>query len=242
MPSPHPRVRAGSALLAEAAVFLTTDLAIIAGVIALLAALMIRTSSWRRLLALAKIFVILGVTLCVLWAVVLRSAPGQPIGSDPIAGLQFAILVALRLMCASLIAHVTILGIPSKDIPKALAACGAHGALLAAVIGAFALVPEAELRTRQVLTARYARGLSRGRTFWGLATHLPVTLRPVLAWTLRSALHRSEMWSQRGLLERLEKTGSPLTGSLLGNVLWLSPALLWFSSSAVFALLHYTRH
>jgi hypothetical protein len=229
MSSPHPRIRFASALLAEASIFLTHQLGVLTGAAVALSLLMLWMHSWRRYRVLLRVFVGLALALCLLWGVVIRAAPGQPIGSDPVSGLRHAALTVLRLFCASVVAHIAILGIPTKDLPKSLAACGVHGGLLVAVLGAIALVPEAELRTSQVLTARYARGLSKGRTFWGLATHLPATFRPVLAWTLRSALSRSEMWSQRGLVERLERPDSVLVWSMGGNIQWLTPALLWLS-------------
>ncbi len=196
--SPHPRVRILGGAIALFATFWTPSLAVLAVaaglVLAFTAALGIGPQ-FRGFLI--KFFLPLAAGLLIVWGGVMGAPPGFPIASDRSAGAVYAGTIALRLLVASGIVQISILAVPQGDLPRLFSACGLKGDLLASVIAAFALFPELELRTRQVLTARYARGLSRRRTPWSLIAQLPLLLRPVLAWTLRSAIQRSEQWSQR---------------------------------------------
>ena len=231
---PYPIIRMLSGALGILAGFWTSDIRILFTAALAVSALVVAAGIGRRYAALClKVFLPLSLGLLLVWGGIMGAPPGTAIGTDRIGGLTFAMLVVLRLLVASGISQLCILAIPSHELPQVLSVCGIKGDLLASVVAAFALVPELELRTQQVLTARYARGLSKNRSFFGLMAHIPLLLRPVLTWTLRSSIHRSELWSQRRLIERLEARSSDLRWSMLASIVWLVPACAWFAYAAL---------
>lgn len=231
---PHPTIRMLSGALAVLAAFWTSDLRILLPVSLIISALLVAAGIGKRFGALIfKVFLPLSIGLLLVWGGVMGAPPGAPVGTDRLGGVVFGLVVTLRLLAASAISQLCILAVPSHELPQVLSVCGIRGDLLASIVAAFALVPELELRTQQVLTARYARGLSKSRSFWGLMVHIPLLLRPVLTWTLRSSIHRSEMWSQRRLIERLEGRTAVLQWSWLASIAWILPAGGWFIYSAL---------
>jgi energy-coupling factor transporter transmembrane protein EcfT len=236
---PHPIVRMLSGALGVLAAFLTSDLWLLIAAVAAISTLVVIAGIGKRYASLClRVFLPLAAGLLLVWGGVMGAPPGSPIGSNRIGGLMFATLVVLRLVVASGISQLCILAIPSHELPQVLSVCGIKGDLLASVVAAFVLVPELELRTQQVLTARYARGLSKNRNSWGLVAHIPMLLRPVLTWTLRSAVQRSELWSQRRLIERLEARSSGLQWSMAASILWLLPGCAWFVGAAAARFQH----
>lgn len=231
---PYPIVRMLSGILGVLAALLTSDIRILLIAAVGISALVVLAGIGERYGALClKVFVPLSLGLFLAWGGIMGAPPGAPIGTNRIGGMAFAFVVILRLLIASGISQLCILAIPSPELPRTLSKCGLKGDLLVAIVAAFALVPELELRTGQVLTARYARGLSRTRSFWGLMAHLPLLLRPVLTWTLRSSVSRSELWSERRLIERLETRSSDLKWSVPASATWLLAAAAWFVFAAV---------
>ena len=229
MLSPHPKIRILSGALTIVAAFWTSDIRLLLMAAVAILALLAAAGIGRRYAALCvKVFAPLSLGLLLVWGGVMGAPPGSPIGTDRVGGLAFGMLIVLRLLVASAVSQLCILAIPSQELPHVLSACGVKGDMLVSVVAAFALVPELELRTQQVLTARYARGLSKNRSFWRLMAHIPLLLRPVLAWTLRSSIYRAELWSERRLVERLKAGSSELAWSRQANIAWLLPAFAWF--------------
>jgi energy-coupling factor transporter transmembrane protein EcfT len=72
------------------------------------------------------------------------------------------------------------------------------------VMCALALGPEIRKRADQVLTARIARGLTGHRNKLAALKNVAGTLMPIVAWGFRSAVIRSEYWTQRNLLDSPE--------------------------------------
>jgi energy-coupling factor transport system ATP-binding protein len=67
------------------------------------------------------------------------------------------------------------------------------------------MIPEGQLRAHQIITARYARGLIVKRSRLAALAQLPHVLRPLVAWTVRAALDRADLWIHRGLLEKVQE-------------------------------------
>lgn len=150
------------------------------------------------LIALAPV----GIGSAVVWGMLVGAPPGAPPHTDPAAGLAYAAAIALRLgAVASAVQWFS--AIPGDQLVACLRVSGARGSALTVVAGALAIVPEIRLRSLQVLSARQARGLA-GASRLALVTTLPFLLRPLTAWSLRSAIHRADTWRQRGLLQRME--------------------------------------
>jgi energy-coupling factor transporter transmembrane protein EcfT len=174
--------------------------------------------------------------LILVWGFVTRAPPNMPMGSDPRGGIIFAILIALRLAVVGGAFQLTMLSVPSRLLPATLRGWGLRGEGLVVALGVFAVEPELKLRSEQILVARRARGLLGGGRWAGMK-QFPHLLRPLFVWSIRSAIHRADMWEQRAMLLRVEKLPaedeqfSPAAGAVaLGlSILWLaiSIALRW---------------
>lgn len=172
--------------------------------------------------------------LFLVWGWLLGAPPGAAPGSAPGAGAHFAALISLRLIALGGIWQLSFLTIPPAELPATLRMWGVPGSLLAVTVGAIALIPEMRLRTEQIITAREARGLVPDRRLWTRALELPKLLRPLLAWALRSAIQRSDLWRERDLLARLSQSEVASTApKARASALVLALATLWFILSAL---------
>lgn len=142
------------------------------------------------------------VMLVAVWGWVAKAPPGMPMGSDPRGGAMFALLISLRLAALGGAFQLTMLSIPSRLLPATLRGWGLRGEGLVVALGVFAVEPELKLRAEQILVARRARGLLGGSRWAGLK-QLPRLLRPLFVWSIRSAVHRAEVWEQRAMLLRV---------------------------------------
>lgn len=146
-----------------------------------------------------------GIVSAAVWGWLVGAPPGVARGTNPGAGLEFAMLIALRLAVLGGLMQGVLLPIPASRLVSAVARVGIRGDTLLIIAGSVALLPEMRLRADQVLTARYARGLLSRR---GIARRLgesPRLVRPLLAWSLRSAIQRARHWEQRGIRDQLSK-------------------------------------
>ena len=203
---PSGRARGAAALLAVIGTLVaanSTALAIIwAGVIVPLA--------WkggvlrRHLTFIVFVMVPLSAALLVVWGWLVGAPPSKPMGSDLGGGLQYAAVIALRLAILGGIGQLCFLTIPTHALPYTFRQCGLKGDALIIALGAMALIPEMAQRADQVLTARLARGLASNRTIITKLRQFPYLLRPLLAWSLRASIQRSEYWHQRELLARID--------------------------------------
>jgi hypothetical protein len=172
------------------------------------------------------------VMLVAIWGWVAKAPPGMPMGSDPAAGVRFALLISLRLAVLGGAFQLIMLSIPSRLLPATLRGWGLRGEGLVVALGVFAVEPELKLRAEQVLVARRARGLLGGSRWAGLK-QLPRLLRPLFVWSIRSAVHRAEVWEQRAMLLRVHRLPteslpfSPVSGaiSVVLSLLWLAVAI-----------------
>lgn len=170
----------------------------------------------------------ISIALILVWGVVVGAPPGQPMGSDPSGGIQYAESVALRLALLSGIGQLCFLTIPEYLLPLTFRRWGFKGHSLIIALGTMSIFPEMSQRADQVLTARFARGLAANRHFFTKLCQLPYLLRPLLAWSLRSAIQRSEYWHQRQLLREVD--AMPLVtfreSRLIGFV-YVAVSMLW---------------
>ena len=158
---------------------------------------------------------------------------GEPVGSDPIGGAIYGAIVALRLATLGGVLQLAMLSIPPRQLPKTLRGFGIRGEGMVVALGVFAVGPELLLRAEQIITARRARGLAGGG-FWSRVPEMPRMLRPLFVWSIRSAVHRSEVWHQRAMLLKVENLPqesadfSPVAGvlAIALSVAWLLTAIL----------------
>jgi len=151
---------------------------------------------------LAFVQVPMTLMLVAVWGWVAKAPPGMPMGSDPHGGVLFALLISLRLTVLAGAFQLIMLSIPSRLLPATLRGWGLRGEGLVLALGVFAVEPELKLRAEQILVARRARGLLGGSRWAGLK-QLPRLLRPLFVWSIRSAVHRAEVWEQRAMLLRV---------------------------------------
>src|SRR5271165_1025455 len=201
--SPMPRL--ATLFIIIVATFINTRLWVLPIVIALLAvALAMEHLLGKYLTFLAVVQLPMTVMLVAVWGWVAKAPPGMPMGSDPRGGALFALLISLRLAVLGGAFQLIMLSIPSRLLPATLRGWGLRGEGLAVALGVFAVEPELKLRAEQILTARRARGLLGGSRWAGLK-QLPRLLRPLFVWSIRSAVHRAEVWQQRAMLLRVEQ-------------------------------------
>jgi energy-coupling factor transporter transmembrane protein EcfT len=175
------------------------------------------------------------VALLFVWGWLIGAAPGEPLRSSPAAGLRFAEVTSLRLAVLGGLFQVCFLTIPRSELVLTLRSWGVRGQGLVIALSTLTLVPELGLRTRQVLTARFARGLASNQRWLQQLYQFPSLLPPLMAWVLRSAIQRGECWEQRHLLEQFfEKPGGQPQRVSFASVLlvlvaagWLAFNLFW---------------
>lgn len=229
---PGPVQRGLAALVATAGVLLCdAPLILLIGWVACFLPLCVAAGIIRPYLRFVlSIVVPVSIALFLVWGWMVGAPPSAIPGSAPYAGSRFAALTSLRLAALGGIWQLSLLTLPPAELPRTLHAWGVRGALLAVIVGAISLVPEMRLRTEQIMTAREARGLVPNRRVWTRAMELPSLLRPLLAWALRSAIQRSEIWRERDLLSRLARS-QPIAQDCTtrrGSMLVLLLSVGWF--------------
>jgi energy-coupling factor transporter transmembrane protein EcfT len=228
-----PAARLATLLILIVATFINTRLLLLGGIIVALAILMAMDQLLRRFLKfLVFVQVPMTIMLVAVWGWVAKAPPGMPMGSDPRGGAMFALLISLRLAALGGAFQLTMLSIPSRLLPATLRGWGLRGEGLVVALGVFAVEPELKLRAEQILVARRARGLLGGSRWAGLK-QLPRLLRPLFVWSIRSAVHRADVWEQRAMLLRVHRLPteslpfSPVAGvvSVMLSILWLGVAV-----------------
>lgn len=184
-----------------------------------------------KFLVVGMLPVALGVLF--LWGWVVGAPPGQHPGSNPIGGVEYGLMVSVRLALVGGVFQLSFLPLPFGELMSLLARWGMRGDSRIFVACAFTLWPELKLRAEQIITARYARGLVRNRSFFSTARQFPYLLRPLLTWSLYAGIQRADMWHQQGLLRRAEETTGVYNGSVVGNVVFLLLAVAWLGCAWV---------
>ena len=168
------------------------------------------------------------------WGWVAKAPPGVPMGTDPIGGVRFALLISLRLAVLGGAFQLAMLSIPTRLLPATLRGWGLRGEGLVVALGVFAVEPELKLRAEQILVARRARGLLAGSR-WAGFKQLPYLLRPLLVWSIRSAVHRADVWEQRAMLLRVEQLPTEITPfSSAAGAISLALSILWLIAAIFF--------
>lgn len=234
--SPSPLARAAATLLAIAGTLLATSGATLAiGWFVILVPLTVLCGIFRQHVRFVlTILAPMAVTLLVVWGWIVAAPPGAIPGSSPEEGFSFAGLITFRVALLAGICQLCFLTIPLHNLAPTFRGWGLKGDGLVIMLGTFALIPELKLRTEQVLTARYARGLVAKRTFFSRVLQLPYLLRPLLAWVLRSAIQRSENWHQQDILPRLLGfQRKDETHTVLGSLVYLIIASSWVAYNSI---------
>lgn len=233
MSSVPPAARLATLVILAVATFIDAHLGPLLIVVAILGVFLAIDGLLPRFLKfLAIVQLPMTVMLVAVWGWVAKAPPGMPMGSDPAAGVRFALLISLRLAVLGGAFQLVMLSIPSRLLPATLRGWGLRGEGLVVALGVFAVEPELKLRPEQILVARRPRGLLGGSRWAGLK-QLPRLLRPLFVWSIRSAVHRAEVWEQRAMLLRVQRLPdeslpfSPVAGALSValSVLWLAVAI-----------------
>lgn len=176
-----------------------------------------------------------GIVSAAVWGLLVGAPPGTLSGTDPGAGLKFAILIAVRLAVLGGLTQAILLPLPPSRLVAAIAKVGVRGDALVIVAGSVALLPEMRLRADQVLTARYARGLLSRRGTISRLSESPRVVRPLLAWSLRSAIQRARHWEQRGIRDLLSKQRSDPLDAADKRASWayVCSGLAWMTYNVV---------
>jgi energy-coupling factor transporter transmembrane protein EcfT len=228
-----PAARLATLLILIVATFINTRLVLLGAIIVALAILLAMDHLLGRYLKfLAFVQLPMTIMLVAVWGWVAKAPPGMPMGSDPHGGAMFALLISLRLAVLGGAFQLIMLSIPSRLLPATLRGWGLRGEGLVVALGVFAVEPELKLRAEQILVARRARGLLGGSRWAGLK-QLPRLLRPLFVWSIRSAVHRADVWEQRAMLLRVHRLPteslpfSPVAGvvSVALSILWLGVAI-----------------
>lgn len=182
----------------------------------------------KHLTFLLFVTVPVAVALCIVWGGVLKSSPGQPIGSSMVDGFRYAGIISFRLALLGGITHACFYTLTYGELVAFLRNWRVKGDLLTLIVSSLAVLAEVRLRIDQILVARYVRGLT-GLSVFQRAFSLPSTLRPLVANSLRSAKERSDLWERRRLLDRVNHLGVSATSTVSRNVIAGTVCLLWFS-------------
>jgi energy-coupling factor transporter transmembrane protein EcfT len=223
-----------SLLIAIVATFINIHLIpLVVVTAALIVLLSFESMVWKYLKFLAIVQLPMTIMLVAVWGWVAAAPPGMPMGSDPRGGVNFALLISLRLAVLGGAFQLAMLSIPPKFLPATLRGWGLRGEGLVVALGVFAVEPELKLRAEQILVARRARGMLGGSRWAGMK-QTPYLLRPLFVWSIRSAVHRSEVWEQRAMLLRVQQLPSeadpfsPSAGiiAIALSVIWLLAAII----------------
>ena len=103
----------------------------------------------RFLKFLAVVQLPMTVMLVAVWGWVAKAPPGMPMGSDPAAGVRFALLISFRLAVLGGAFQLVMLSIPSRLLPATLRGWGLRGEGLVVALGVFAVEPELKLRANR---------------------------------------------------------------------------------------------
>lgn len=231
----HPRARALGTILGVAGALVgNRPVVMAAGWFVVLVMICLSNLAKQHCRFLAAVLLPIGVALLLIWGVLVGAPPGAPIGKDHMGGVLFAVTVILRLALLGGIVQLSLLSIPAAELPKVLASWGLTGDSLVMTLGALVLLPELQLRSGQVLTARLARGMAPDRSMVSRLGQLPFLLRPLLGWALRSAVQRSESWHQKRLLSQFASVRDSETSSVQqGGVGYVILGGCWLAASIV---------
>src|SRR5579872_4378075 len=160
MSSVPPAARLATLVIIAIATFICTRLTLLPTVIVVLAFFLAVDGLLMKFIKFLLVVQLpMTIMLVAVWGWVAKAPPGMPMGSDPAAGVRFALLISLRLAVLGGAFQLIMLSIPSRLLPITLRGWGLRGEGLVVALGVFAVEPELKLRAEQILIARRARGL-----------------------------------------------------------------------------------
>jgi hypothetical protein len=175
------------------------------------------------------VLVPVGLVSVLVWGVLVKAAPGDLHRGASSAGYAFTALVVARLATIAAVTQLTVLTLSPSEWPAFLRSLGVRGVPLIAALGAMVALPELRIRAQQVVEARMARGKMTHRGLVDKARQFPQLLRPLVTWSLRTALHRSQMWVERGIVDRLDCLAARRSPSRrVDDIALLMVAVVWF--------------
>ena len=231
----HPVARGLATLIGIIGVFLADNVVVLVFAwLAVIVPLCVTTGISRKHMRMNGMVVLpLCLMLVALWGWIVGAPPDQVPGSNPEAGVQYALLISFRLAVVGGIFQLCFLSIPQAELLSTFWHWGIRRDHLIVAIGAFTIWPELKLRAEQIITARYARGLLPDRRLISRFRQLPYLLRPLLVWSLRAAVQRSELWDQKRLLDRVGHIRHAYEGSHLSGAALLGLSLAWLAINLV---------
>lgn len=234
----HPYARGMATLIGIAGTLLARDpMVMAAGWCALLPLILICHVGSQHSKFLLFILLPVAVALVLVWGLYVAAPPGAPVGSDPAGGMRFAITIVLRLALLGGILQLSWLTIHPTELPVVLNRWGLRGDALVMALGAWVLMPELQLRSAQVLTARLARGIAPNRSVVSRVKQFPFMLRPLFAWALRSAIQRSETWHQKRLITQLHiAVANHATMSGRSGIVYILLSMCWLATNLILRL------
>ncbi len=147
MSSVPPAARLATLVILAVATFIDAHLGPLLIVVAILGVFLAIDGLLPRFLKfLAIVQLPMTVMLVAVWGWVAKAPPGMPMGSDPAAGVRFALLISLRLAVLGGAFQLVMLSIPSRLLPATLRGWGLRGEGLVVALGVFAVEPELKLR------------------------------------------------------------------------------------------------
>lgn len=162
------------------------------------------------------------------WPVLIGAPPGATMGSDGAGAIRFVCATVLRLLFLGGVAQACVLSVGATELASTFRRWGLRGEWLIGALGAMTLGPEVRRRADRSVTAALARGLLPNRRLWSRIRILPLTLVPLMTWSVRSAIDRADHWHDRNFTEHIERLASETdSGSWSCTVALLLAAVAW---------------
>lgn len=201
---PSPSSRFACLVIASVAILMAAGVVTLLSTLCILLCVNVASQHVKVYLRYLLLIVLpISVLLVIVWGMILNRAPGGSVGGFHESGLHYAVRVSLRLAAIGGVWQLILVSLNLAELVSLLKMTRVSSRGILACSGAISIVPELKLRADQIISSRYSRGfLARGSVI-SRARQLPFVLRPLLAWTLRSAVQRSDAWRQRQLETRL---------------------------------------
>lgn len=183
------------------------SLLILAALVSLLVILAAQWTTFHRYALMGLGPTAIAITLA--WTVVAWGKAADPTLLQSFSiGAEHALPTCLRLYAVGALFWALLVPLRTIGTGRWLRQLGVPGSVSAMMVSGAALVPELGRRGEQVVLSRRARGF-HGYRGWGKWLDLPRLLRPIVNWALMSVGHRSNLWTSRQVLHRLDEISRP---------------------------------
>lgn len=230
--SPEERGRTLAAIIAAAgAVFARDHLALGVLWLACILTLWLQGEIRSALRFLCRIWLPLAGGLVIVWGLIVRGAPEDPVGLGVQSGLAYAAMVSLRIAALASVFQAALLSLRGYERVRYWSRLGLPASAVAGVVSIFDLWPDFARRVDQVVAARCARGLMTDRRLITRVRQFPFAFRTLFLSSLDSSMDRATRWQAEGLPERLVEVAASKdgSGSLSGSTAWLTAAVCWIA-------------